>query len=131
MRPRLLHHARQADLVERAVGLARCARLDARRRSVAPQGDRRDRRKAGAAGGIAWRAAPVPSAGIAAALAERGSPHADRVHHARSAATGRRGKLYRLRRSRPAICPGPVTERYLSVTLLSRRAAMLAALGVA
>jgi G3E family GTPase len=34
-------------------------------------------------------------------------------------------KLYGLRRSRPAICPGPVTERYLSVTLLSRNAAKL------
>src|SRR5947207_11421583 len=111
--------------MERAVRVARCARLDARRRSVAPQGDRRDRRKAGSAGRIAWGTAPVPSAGTAAALAERGSPHAHCVHHARSAATGGPRKLYGLRRSRPASCPGSVTERYLSVTLLSRNAAKL------
>src|SRR3989440_8470145 len=112
--------------MERAIGLARCARLNARRRSVAPQGDRRDRRKAGSAGRIAWRAAPVPPAGTAAAVAERGSPHAHCVHHAQPAATGGRRKLYGLRRSRPAICPGPVTERYLSVTLLARSARILA-----
>src|SRR5258705_4462033 len=112
--------------MERALGLARWARLKARGRSVAPQGDRGDRRKAGSPGRIAWRAPPVPSAGTAAALAERGSPPAHCVHHARSAATGGRRKLYRLRRSRPAICPGSVTERYLSVTLLSRSARILA-----
>ena len=74
-----------------------CAGLDARRRSAAGQGDRRDRRPAGPAGRIARGAASVPPAGVAAGLARRRPPHPHRLHHPRPAAGDDRAEPRRLR----------------------------------
>jgi G3E family GTPase len=79
--PRLLHHPRAPDLVGGAVRLARRAGHDARRRSVAVEGDRGIIRPPRSARHIARGATSIPSSGAIARMAERGPPHENGVHH--------------------------------------------------